>query len=158
MRLSKLFRGKLISQIYIFIIFIPVLSFTQHLLNGPNDIVFDEKNNRYLVANWAGNNIVAINLDSSQYYFKNNITHAHGMEIRDSVLYVASYHNLLLIDLSTEVTIQNIFVPGSEYLGHITLDSSHYVYITDWSIRRLFRININDQTSTILHMKKIIID
>jgi hypothetical protein len=42
-------------------------------------------------------------------------------------------------------------VPGSEYLGHIALDSSHYVYVTDWSAKKLFRININDQTSATLH-------
>ena len=104
MILSKLFTRKLICNIIIFVIVIPFISSSQNLLNGPNDIVFDEENNRYLVANWAGNSIVAINLDSSQYYFKNNVTHAHGMEIRDSVLYVASYHHLLLIDLSTGTT------------------------------------------------------
>ena len=41
-------------------------------------------------------------------------------------------------------------MPGSEYLGHIAIDSSHYVYITDWSIRKLYRIDINDQTTTLL--------
>ena len=101
--------GKLIRQIFILVIFIPVLSYSQNLLNGPNDILFDEKNNRYLVANWIGNSIVAIDLQGDQYYFKNRISHAHGMEIIDSLLCVASYHNLLLIDLSTADIIQNIF-------------------------------------------------
>jgi hypothetical protein len=51
---------------------------------------------------------------------------------------------------STSIT-ESIFVPDSEFLGHIVLDLSHYVYITDWSAQKLFRININDQTSTTLY-------
>jgi hypothetical protein len=42
-------------------------------------------------------------------------------------------------------------VPESEYLGHIAVDSSHYVYITDWSAKKMFKINSNDQTSTTLY-------
>ena len=33
---------------------------SQNLLNGPDDIVFDEKHNRYLIGNWGGNMIVAL--------------------------------------------------------------------------------------------------
>ena len=139
-----------ILSVQIFIFFLPVSIFSQNLLNGPNDIVFDSLNNRYLVSNWAGNSIVAIDSLGNQSYFRSNITHAHGMEIKDSILFVASYHNLLLIDLKSSSTINSIFVPGSEYLSHIALDSSHYVYVADWSVKKLFRININDQTSTTL--------
>ncbi|MCW9096491.1 MAG: T9SS type A sorting domain-containing protein [Ignavibacteriaceae bacterium] len=141
--------SKLVYQVFIFLL--PVTVYSQNLLNGPNDIVFDSLNNRYLVANWAGNSIVAIDSLGNQSYFRSNITHAHGMEIKDSILFVVSYRNLLLIDLYSSSTINSIFVPGSEYLGHIALDSSHYVYVTDWSAKKLFRININDQTSATLH-------
>ena len=139
-----------ILSIQIFIFFLPVSIYSQNLLNGPNDIVFDSLNNRYLVANWAGNSIVAIDSLGSQSYFRSNITHAHGMEIKDSILFVASYHNLLLIDLNSSSTINSIFVPGSQYLSHIALDSSDYVYVADWSVKKLFRININDNTSITL--------
>ena len=113
--------------------------------------MFEPSNNHYLVANWAGNSIVVIDSLGNQSYFRSNVTNAHGMDIKDSILYVTSLHNLLLIDLNSPSIIVSIYVPGSEYLGHIALDSSHYVYITDWSAQRLFRININDQTSTTLH-------
>ena len=139
-----------ILSVQIFIFFLPVSVYSQNLLNGPNDIVFDSLNNRYLVANWAGNSIVAIDPLGNQSYFRTNITNAHGMEIKDSILFVASYHNLLLIDLNSSSTINSIFVPGSEYLSHIALDSSYYVYVADWSAKKLFRININDQTSATL--------
>lgn len=124
---------------------------SQNLLNGPNDIVFDSLNNRYIVSNWAGNSIVAIDSLGNQSYFLNNVSHAHGMEIKDSILFVASFHNLLLLNLSSASIIASIYVSGSEYLGHIAIDSTNYVYITDWSARKLFRININDQTTMMLH-------
>ncbi len=139
-----------IKIIFLFIL-VPLSLHPQNLLNGPNDIVFDEMNNRYLVANWAGNSIVAIDMQSNQSPFMNNVPHAHGMEISDSVLYVASDNNLLLINLFSAIIIKNVDVAGSSRLGHICLDSSYYVYITDWSLQRLFRINLNDNSSTILH-------
>jgi hypothetical protein len=73
------------------------------------------------------------------------------MEIKDDTLYLASHRNLLLIDLTSISIIESIYVADSEYLGHIALDSSHYVYVTDWSAQKLFRINLNDRTSTTLH-------
>jgi hypothetical protein len=73
------------------------------------------------------------------------------MEIKEDTLYVASRHNLLLIDLISTTIIESIYVPESEYLGHIALDSSHYVFVTDWSARKLFRINLIDYISTTLH-------
>jgi sugar lactone lactonase YvrE len=142
--------GKKTIGFFLFCTIFPVNLFTQNLLNGPNDIVFDEANNRYLVANWAGNSIVAIDSNGHQQLFRNNVIHAHGMEIRDSVLFIASYHNLVLINLSSAEIIASINVPNSQNLGHITLDSSHFVYMTDWSSQRLFRIDVNNQTSTSL--------
>jgi len=122
----------------------------QNLLNGPNDIVFDLLNNRYLVSCWEGNNIIAIDVQGNQSVFKSNVTRAHGSEIKDSILFIASYHNILLIDLFTSTTIKNINVPGSEYLGHIALDSSNNVYISDWSAKKLFKIKILDESTSTL--------
>jgi hypothetical protein len=73
------------------------------------------------------------------------------MEIKDDILYVASHHNLLLIDLSSNSILESIYVTDSEYLGHIALDSLNYVYVADWSAQKLFRINLNNHTSTTLH-------
>ena len=141
----------IISRVRVFIFFFTVSLYSQNLLDGPNDIVFNVSNNHYLVANWAGNSIVAIDSLGNQSFYRSNITHAHGMEVKDSILFVASYHNLLLINVNSSYTFLSIFVPGSEYLGHVALDSSHYVYITDWSAKKLFRINLNNQTTATLY-------
>ena len=147
----KRFHEKKIFRFFLFLTIFHVNLYAQNLLNGPNDIVFDEANNRYLVANWAGNSIVAIDLDGNQQLFIDSVSHAHGMECRDSVLYVASDHSLVLINLFTAEIIENINVSYSQNLSHITLDSSHFVYMTDWSVRRLFRVDLNNRTSTILY-------
>jgi len=77
--------------------------------------------------------------------------HAHGMECRDSVLYVASNNNLVLINLSTKQIIETINVSNAQTLSHITLDSSHFVYMTDWSALKLFRVDLNNNTATSLY-------
>lgn len=130
--------------------------YCQNLLNGPNDIVFDQLNNRYLVSCWAGNNIVAVDVQGNHSIFMNNITNAHGSEIKDSILLIASRNNLLLIDLNSSLIINSINVPESEYLAHIALDSSNNVYITDWSVMKLFKISLSDDSvSTLATMNEI---
>jgi DNA-binding beta-propeller fold protein YncE len=154
MKYVKQLLSKLVYQIFIFLLSVTVYS--QNLLNGPNDIVFDQLNERYLVSCWAGNNIIAVDMQGNHSIFMNNVINAHGSEIKDSVLYVASRHNLLLINLFDSTIIKTINVPGSDYLGHIALDSSSYVYVGDWSVKRLFKINLsNDNVSTLATLVEI---
>jgi hypothetical protein len=118
--------------------------------------VFDQLNDRYLVSCWAGNNIISVDMQGNHSVFMNNVINAHGSEIKDSVLYVASRHNLLLINLFDSTTIKTINVPGSDYLGHIALDSSSNVYVGDWSVRRIYKINLsNDNVSTLATLVEI---
>jgi DNA-binding beta-propeller fold protein YncE len=42
-------------------------------------------------------------------------------------------------------------VPGSSRLGHITLDTiSNILYVSDWNIKKIFKININTNTPSVL--------
>jgi DNA-binding beta-propeller fold protein YncE len=149
---------KPIIYLILIILFFPFSKYLygQNLLAGPNDIVFDQLNDRYLVSCWAGNNIISVDMQGNHSIFMNNVINAHGSEIKDSVLYVASRHNLLLINLFDSTTIKTINVPGSDYLGHIALDSSGYVYVGDWSVRRIYKINLsNDNVSTLATLVEI---
>jgi len=126
------------------------LAQAQDLLSGPNDAVFDFARDRYLVGNWAGNRIVAIDLQGNQTLFRSGVTRAHGMELRGDVLYVASFHSFLTLDLLSGATLDSIYVPGSQYLGHLALDDTRSAYVTDWSAKKVFRIDLIDRSTSVL--------
>lgn len=140
----------------LFITIISVLILTvntlpQNLLNGPDDIVFDVKYNRYLIGNWAGNRIVALDSNENQTVFKTNIPFCHGLEVFGDTLYAASENRILGIDINNAQTIKNIYVPGSSRLGHITLDTlNNTLYVSDWNVEKIFKININTNTPSVL--------
>lgn len=137
------------TALLILVLAIPFCGRGQNLLSGPNDIVFDESHNRYLVSCWAGNKIVAIDIQGNQSLFRDNVTRAHGMQIRDSVLYIASYRNLLVLDLATAGVVKSIPVPNAQYLGHLTLDDFRHVYISDWSAKKIFRVDVFADTASL---------
>ena len=124
---------------------------SQNLLDGPDDIVFDEKNNRYFIGNWAGNMIVALDSNGNQTVFKTNIPFCHGMELFGDTLYTASASQILGININNALTIKNITVPGSARLGHITLDTvSNILYASDWYVKKIYKVNINTSTPSVL--------
>jgi len=124
---------------------------SQNLLNGPDDIVFDEKYNRYLIGNWAGNIIVALDSNGNQTVFKTNIPYCHGMELYSDTLYAASANRILGIDINNTQILKDITVPGSSRLGHITLDTiNNILYASDWNVKKIYKVNINTSTPSVL--------
>jgi len=125
--------------------------YSQNLLNGPDDIVFDVKHNRLLIGNWAGNMIVAADSNGNQTVFKTNIPFCHGLELFGDTLYAASADKIYGININNAQTIKNITVLGSARLGHITVDTiSNILYVSDWNIKKIFKVNINSNTPSVL--------
>jgi hypothetical protein len=124
---------------------------SQNLLNGPDDIVFDAKYNRYLIGNWAGNMIVSVDSNGNQTVFKTNLPYCHGMELFGDTLYAASADNILGININNAQIIKTIPVPGSSRLGHITLDTlNNILYASDWNIKKIYKVNINTRIPIVL--------
>jgi hypothetical protein len=124
---------------------------SQNLLNGPDDIVYDEKYDRYLIGNWAGNMIVALDSNGNQTVFKTNIPFCHGMELNGDTLYAASANRILGIDINNTQILKDITVPGSSRLGHITLDTNNNIlYVSDWNVKKIYKVNINTNTPSVL--------
>jgi hypothetical protein len=124
---------------------------SQNLLNGPDDIVFDEKYNRYLIGNWAGNMIVALDSNGNQTVFKTNIPYCHGMELFGDTLYTASAGQILGININNAAIIKSITIPGSARLGHVTLDTiNNILYVSDWYVKKIYKLNLNTGTPGVL--------
>lgn len=137
--------------LFLFLLSISIQVNSQNLLNGPDDLVFDLKYNRTLVGNWAGNRIIAIDSNGNQTVYKTGLQYCHGMELSGDTLYVSSANKIYLININDAQTIRSILVPGSSRLGAITMDTANYIlYVSDWSVEKIFKVNLNSNTSSIL--------
>jgi len=124
-------------------------AFTQNLLNGPESIVFDTKNECYFVSNWENGTIVRIGKDNVQKVFKSGLTHCAGLLIADSLLYVANKGKITVLNLANAEVKFEIAITGAKHIDDITIDTSGHVYATDWQVKRVFKVDIKQKTSSV---------
>ena len=105
------------------LICLPLISHTQSY-SGPESILFDYGNNRYLVSNWNNGSIVEVDSNGVQSYFKTGLTACGGSEIIGEVFYSASSDQVTAIDLNTAETLWTLTIPNTSLLNAMTSDSA----------------------------------
>lgn len=115
-------------------------------LNGPESVTYDATNGRYLISNVLTGNIVQITDEGDTSYFDTSLTRTLGMTIVDDFLFVADIGGLVKFDLTTDEKISSIYIAGMYELNDVTADTSGYLYITDSSAGRIFRMRISDSS------------
>ncbi len=140
-------------------LFIGVLMFStgaiaENLLNNPESIVYDSVFNRYLVSNWADGNIVQIDSNGVQSYFYSELGgNVAGLHIHGNTLYAAANYSpnagLVKIDLISQELVEIITLPGMQLLNGIATDTSGYIYVTDYYIHVIYKVNLSDNTSSV---------
>ncbi|HEY0029446.1 MAG TPA: T9SS type A sorting domain-containing protein [Bacteroidia bacterium] len=109
--------------------------------NSPESIEFDYANNRWLIANNSGNNILARNSATGAVtVFATCSGGPHGIEIVNDTLYVNAGANIKLFNVNTGAAIGTISM-GATFLNGLTHDNN-YLYSTDFSTKKIYRINI----------------
>lgn len=109
--------------------------------NSPESIEFDYANNRWLIANNSGNNILARNsVTGAVTLFAVCSGGPHGIEIVNDTLYVNAGGNIKLFNINTAAAIGTITM-GATFLNGLTHDNT-YLYATDFSAFKIYRINI----------------
>ena len=137
----------------LFLLLIAASIGAEGLINGPESVEFDEARNRYLVSNWNGGNIVAIDSLGNHSYFKTGITYSGGICVSGDTLWVAADfpNRVYAIDLNTAEILELIYVYGADFFDSIVSDSSGHVYVTEGSSSsdtygRIYKINVTDQS------------
>ena len=115
--------------------------------NSPESIEYDYTNNRWLIANNSGNNILARNTSGVLSYFVTSVSGPHGLEIVDDTLYVCSGSTLKAYNLTTAAPIFSISL-GASFLNGITHDAN-YLYITDFSAKKIYRFDLVTRAFTV---------
>ena len=118
--------------------------------NGPESVTYDALKGRYLISNVESGDIVQISNAGDTTFFDRSLNRTLGMTIVDNILYVADISGLVKFDLTTDQKIATIPSPGMIELNDITADTSGYLYITDSSAGKVFRMKISDNSFTLI--------
>lgn len=125
-----------------------VKSIAQNLYDGPESVAFDEVHNRYLVSNVRDGRVVAVDADGNQSYFHQGLGSCLGNCVDDSLFYVSTPNGINAIYLNTADPIKvkwTVILPGTNFDG-MTIDSSGYLYVLETLQRRIYKINLSDQS------------
>jgi len=130
------------------VLFLPVISTAQNLLNGPEHATYDAANNRYLVSCWNSGTVIAIDPDGNQTTFISGLGHAYANHICGDTLFVTSgQYYVKAFDLNTGTLYWSKFVSGAQQLDGIASDNDGHLYMVDAAVvGRIFKLNISDQT------------
>ena len=125
---------------------ISIVGFAQ-TYNSPESIEFDYANDRWLIANNSGNNILARSNAGILSVFIPSVTGPHGLEIVGDTLYVCSGSTLKAYNINTAAVVFSINL-GATFLNGITHDAD-YLYITDFSSKKIYRFNMSTHTYSV---------
>ncbi|MCW8813766.1 MAG: SMP-30/gluconolactonase/LRE family protein [Chlorobium sp.] len=133
-------------SLYIITITFITSSANAQFFNGPESVTYDTLNGRYLISNVGNGDIVQISDAGDTTFFDRTLARTLGMVIVDNILYIADISGVVTFDLTTDQKIATIPISEMIELNDITADTSGYLYITDSSAGKVFRMKISDHS------------
>src|SRR5204863_326764 len=135
-------------KILFLLFFCAAVSVTAQTYNGPESVVYDSANNRYFISHNGANQILARDSVGTLTIFTSNISSGpHGLEIVGNTLYACDGAYMKGFDLTTAALVMNLNV-GATFLNGICTDGGIYLYATDFTAKKIFKINTVAQTYT----------
>ncbi|MDD2331896.1 MAG: SMP-30/gluconolactonase/LRE family protein [Candidatus Cloacimonetes bacterium] len=108
-------------------------------LKGPESIVYDSVNDRFLISNTGSGTIAAMDKDGKITPFvSEGLKSPKGLKIGDVYLYVADASQLRAIDLKTGAISETYSIEGARNLNDIEIDENGIIYLTDTEANALF--------------------
>ncbi len=123
----------------------------QNLLNQPESVAFDTLNNRYLVSNVGGADIIQIETDFvTQSYYKTDLgEYCAGNHIVDDIFFISVYPRYIKgYDLTTDELVADITIPIANSIDGMTADTSGNLYVNDTQFNRVYKISLSDYSYT----------
>ena len=114
--------------------------------SGPESVEYDTANSRWLIANTTSHEVLARNSSGVLSVFASGLVSGpYGIEIVGDVLYCCSGASVKGYSLTTGANVFNLNV-GATFLNGLTHDNSGNLYATDFSAKKIFKINITSVT------------
>lgn len=119
-------------------------------LNGPESIEWDEANSRWLIGNKGNGTILARSEAGILSSFVTGIPSGpYGIEILGNVLYACEGGFIRGYDLTSGNTVFTLNLNGS-FLNGLTSDGVANLYATDFSAKKIFKVDVNAVTFSTL--------
>jgi len=124
------------------------LGFAQ-MYDGPESVEWDSINSRYLISNTGSNKILARAANGTLTTFATLANAPYGLEIVGAKLYACTGTKITVLNLTTGVQITQINCSGASFLNGITHDANGNVYATDFSAKKIYKINTNTNVASV---------
>ncbi len=151
---------KYLLHLFVILMFMPLMNYSQDTLSYPTDIVYREQNQEYYVSNWADVDFPGyiLKLNSNGEVVENlypGLDLPGGICLVGDTLYVLNNKDLyggslpsylLGIDINTgQLVVEAEIGSGGIYVDMVTTDNKGYLYITDSENRKIYKYNIQSQ-------------
>jgi sugar lactone lactonase YvrE len=114
------------------------------VLNGPESVEFHARSGRMLVSNKDGGEILWRAADGTLGTFTTAPTAPYGIEFLRGIVYVLDSGFVRGYDVDTAAPVLNLAITGASFLNGITSDGDHTLYITDFSAKKLLKVDVAD--------------
>ncbi len=115
-------------------------------VNGPESVEYDPINNRYLASSPSDNKIYSVVKGATATVFVPSVTSPYGMVYNSGVVYVCCSGGVKGFDVNTSTQVFNAPISGSSFLNGICTDNAGHLFATDFSGKKVYKINISDAT------------
>ena len=123
------------------------ITFSQ-TLNGPESIEWDEANMRWLIGNKGNGTILARSESGILTNFVSGIPSGpYGIEILGNVLYSCEGGFIRGYNLTSGSTVFTLNL-NATFLNGITSDGNNFLYATDFTAKKIFKIDVNSVSFT----------
>lgn len=113
--------------------------------NTPESVEHDPAGNRYFISNKGTGEILQRNGSGALSVFTSLPSSPHGLHIAGNTLYVCDGARVKGYDLATAAEVMNINL-GATFLNGITGDGGNNLFVTDFTAKKIYRVNIAAQT------------
>jgi len=114
--------------------------------SGPESVEYDPINNRYIVSNTTSGTLQSVVPGNAPALFTPGVSAPYGLVVVDSTVYVNDNGDVLGFNLVTGLQTFTASVNGA-FLNGICADTSGHLYTTDFSAKKIYKVNIADGSS-----------
>ena len=118
--------------------------------NNPESIVFDFQNQRWLISNKSGSNILQLDLNGNlDFFVSGGLNNPKGIIIVNDVLYVNENTAVKGFALSSGTEVFNLFIPGAAFLNDIETDNNGNLFLSGSNSSKIYKVNIANITYSV---------